>query len=61
MEKNEKKILQDHTAAMRDLQNDLQTFFKIAHKILPEIEQTKTLTRLEKEMQEMKGRNWDLV
>ena len=61
MEKNEKKILQDHTAAMRDLQNDLHTFFKIAHKILPEIEQTKTLTRLEKEMQEMKGRNWDLV
>jgi hypothetical protein len=61
MEKNEKKILQDHTAAMRDLQNDLQTFFKIAYKILPEIEQTKTLNRLEKEMEEMKGRNWDLV
>ena len=61
MEKSEKKILQDHTAAMRDLQNDLQTFFKIAHKILPEIEQTKTLTRLEKEMQDMKCRNWDLV
>jgi hypothetical protein len=57
MEKNEKKILQDHTAAMRDLQNDLQTFFKIAHKILPEIEQTKTLTRLEKEMQDMRERN----
>ena len=61
MENNEKRILQDHTAAMRDLQNDLQTFFKIAHKILPEIEQTKTLTRLEKEMEEMKNKSWDLV
>jgi hypothetical protein len=61
MGKSEKKILEDHTAAIRELQNDLQTFFKIAHKILPEIEQTKTLTRLEKEMEEMKNKSWDLV
>lgn len=46
---------------MRDLSNDLQTFFKIAKKILPEIEHTKTLTRLEKEMEDFKKRNWDLV
>ena len=59
--KTEKKVLEDHTAAMRDLSNDLQTFFKIAKKILPEIEHTKTLTRLEKEMEEMKRKSWDLV
>ena len=61
MQKSEKKLLEDHTAAMRDLSNDLQTFFKIAKKILPEIEHTKTLTRLEKEMEEMKRKSWDLV
>jgi len=61
MQKSEKKVLEDHTAAMRDLSNDLQTFFKIAKKILPEIEHTKTMTRLEKEMEEMKRKSWDLV
>ena len=61
MHKSEKKVLEDHTAAMRDLSNDLQTFFKIAKKILPEIEHTKTLTRLEKESEDFKKRNWDLV
>ena len=61
MQKSEKKLLEDHTAAMRDLSNDLQTFFKIAKKILPEIEHTQTLTRLEKEMEEMKRKSWDLV
>jgi hypothetical protein len=61
MQKSEKKVLEDHTAAMRDLSNDLQTFFKIAKKILPEIEHTKTMTRLEKEMEDMKRKSWDLV
>jgi hypothetical protein len=61
MQKSEKKLLEDHTAAMRDLSNDLQIFFKIAKKILPEIEHTKTMTRLEKEMEDMKRKSWDLV
>ena len=59
--KENSELIKDQTAAIRELQNDLQTFFKIAHKILPEIEQTKTLTRLEKEMEEMKNKSWDLV
>lgn len=53
--------MEDHTAQMRDLQKDLQTFFRIAKKILPEIEETKTITRLEKEMEEMRKRNWESV
>ncbi len=61
MEEKERKILEDHTAQMRDLQKDLQTFFRIAQKILPEIEHTKTITRLEKEMEEMRKRNWESV
>ena len=48
MTKEEKKLLSENTAAMRDMQNDFQTFYKIVKAILPEIEHTKTLTRLEK-------------
>ena len=49
MTEEEKKLLSENTAAMRDMQNDFQTFYKIVKAILPEIEHTKTLTRLEKE------------
>ena len=56
MTKEEKKLLSENTAAMRDMQNDFQTFYKIVKAILPEIEHTKTLTRLEKEMGDFKKR-----
>jgi len=49
MTEEEKKLVAENTAAMRDMQNDFQTFYKIVKAILPEIEHTKTLTRLEKE------------
>jgi len=49
MTEEEKKLVAENTAAMRDMQSDFQTFYKIVKAILPEIEHTKTLTRLEKE------------
>jgi hypothetical protein len=49
MTEEEKKLLSENTAALREMQNDFQTFYKIVKAILPEIEHTKTLTRLEKE------------
>ena len=49
MTEEEKKIIIENTVAMREMQNDFQTFYKIVKAILPEIEHTKTLTRLEKE------------
>jgi len=52
MTEEEKKLVAENTAALRDMQNDFQTFYKIVKAILPEIEHTKTLTRLEKEMEE---------
>jgi len=52
MDAEEKKLLHEHTQQMADLQNDFQMFYKIVKHILPEIEHTKTLTRLEKEHQE---------
>jgi len=49
MTEEEKKIITENTAAIREMQSDFQTFYKIVKAILPEIEHTKTLTRLEKE------------
>jgi hypothetical protein len=50
MTKEEKELLRKHTQQMAEMQNDFQMFYKIVKHILPEIEHTKTLTRLEKEM-----------
>ena len=52
MDDEDKKLLKEHSQRMADLQNDFQTFYKIVKAILPEIEHTKTLTRLEKEHQD---------
>ena len=46
-----------YIAQLRDVQKDLHKFFQIAEKLLPEVEKTKTLTRLEKEMEQMRERN----
>ena len=46
MNKEQEKILSENTAAIREMQNDFQKFYKFVKCILPEIEHTKTLTRL---------------
>jgi hypothetical protein len=56
MTPEDKKLLKEHSQKMTDLQNDFQTFYKIVKAILPEIEHTKTLTRLEKEMSDSRKR-----
>ena len=52
MDDEDKKLLKEHSQKMADLQNDFQMFYKIVKAILPEIEHTKTLTRLEKEKED---------
>ena len=52
MNKDQEKLLSENTAAIREMQDDFQKFYKFIKCILPEIEHTKTLTRLEKEMEE---------
>tara|TARA_R110002020_G_scaffold143378_1_gene315581 strand:- start:202 stop:390 length:189 start_codon:yes stop_codon:yes gene_type:complete len=52
MDAEDKKLLKEHSQQMADLQNDFQTFYKIVKAILPEIEHTKTLTRMEKEKED---------
>ena len=52
MNKNQEKLLSENTAAIKEMQDDFQKFYKFIKHILPEIEHTKKLTRLEKEMDE---------
>ena len=52
MTEEEKELLRKHTQQMAEMQNDFQTFYKIVKHLVPEIEHTKTLTRLEKEHQD---------
>ena len=52
MNKDQEKLLSENTAAIREIQDDFQKFYKFINNILPEIEHTKKLTRLEKEMDE---------
>jgi len=54
MDSEDKKLLKEHSQQMADLQNDFQTFYKIVKHLVPEIEHTKTLTRLEKRMNDSK-------
>jgi|TARA_B110000285_G_C14507118_1_gene330688 hypothetical protein len=55
MDAEERELLRKHSAQMAEMQNEFQTFYKIVKHLVPEIEHTKTLTRLEKEMSEFKN------
>ena len=55
MDAEEKELLRKHSAQMTEMQNEFQTFYKVVKHLVPEIEHTKTLTRLEKEMSEFKN------
>lgn len=50
MNEEDRELLREHSRLIKELQEDFQKFYKVIKHILPEIEHTKTLTRLEKEM-----------
>ena len=49
MDEEDRELLREHSCLIKVLQADFQKFYKVIKHILPEIEHTKTLTRLEKE------------
>ncbi len=57
MTAEEKKILIECTQAIKSLQQDMQTFYRIASKILPEFEHTQTLNRMEQEFEDFKKKS----
>jgi len=54
MTSEDRILIEQHILALREMQNDFQVFYKIVKHLLPEIEHTKTLTRMEKEMSDFK-------
>jgi len=60
MDAEEKKLLSENTAAMRDMQNDFQVFYKVVQRILPEIERTETVKRLDQERDKFKKKHPEL-
>ncbi len=54
MDAFEKELLRNHMQQMADLQNDFQVFYKVVQRILPEIERTETVKRLDQERDEFK-------
>ena len=57
MTADEKKILLEHKQMMMELQQDFQKFYQIASKIIPEIERTQTINRLDAEFEEFKRKS----
>ena len=57
METEEKKLISEHTQAIKDLIQNFQKFYKVASHILPEIEHTETLKRKAKDLEDFKKRN----
>ena len=61
MTDSEQKLIAEHSAAIRELQNDFQKFFSIAKTLLPELAETRTLQRLVNNKEECRKRNSELV
>ena len=52
MDEEDRELLREHSRLIKELQEEFQKFYKVINHILPEIEHTKTLTRLEKEKED---------
>ena len=57
MTKEEKRLIQEQTQSNRDLFQEFQKFYRVASKILPEIENTETLRRIKNEREAFRNRN----
>ena len=57
MDADEKKILLEHKQMMKELQQDFQKFYQIASKIIPEIERTQTVNRLQAEFEDFQKKS----
>jgi len=54
MDEEEKELLRKHTQQMAEMQNDFQVFYRVVQRILPEIERTETVKRLDQERDDFK-------
>jgi hypothetical protein len=57
MDEEDRELLREHSRLIKELQEDFQKFFKVMQKILPEIEETRTLRRIEQDRKDFLSRN----
>jgi len=57
MDEEDRELLREHSCLIKVLQADFQKFFKVMQKILPEIEETRTLRRIEQDRKDFLSRN----
>ena len=57
MESEEKKLISEHTQAMKDLIQEFQKCYRVMSPILPEIENTDTAKRIKAERDKIKNSN----
>ena len=60
MTEEEKELLRKHTQQMAEMQNDFQIFYRVVQRILPEIERTETVKRLDQERDDFKKKHPEL-
>ena len=57
MDVEDKKLLKEHIQAMKTMEQEFQKFYQIAQYILPEIEKTMTLSRMDEEFEKFKKKH----
>ena len=57
MESEEKRLISEHTQAMKDLIQEFQKCYRVMSPILPEIENTDTAKRIKAERDKIKNSN----
>ena len=60
MDAEEKELLRKHTQQMAEMQNDFQIFYRVIQRILPEIERTETVKRLDQDRDKFKKKHPEL-
>ena len=50
MDEEDRELLREHSRLKKELQEEFQKFYKLIKQILPEIERTETVKRLEHEL-----------
>ena len=60
MDEEDRELLREHSRLIKELQEDFQVFYKVVQRILPEIERTETVKRLDQERDQFKKKHPEL-
>jgi hypothetical protein len=60
MDEEDRELLREHSRLIKGLQEDFQNFYKVVQRILPEIERTETVKRLDQDRDKFKKKHPEL-